>query len=113
MNPYHFYQGYVPQQPDWYTQYSYNPYFQQEPLKEEYEERQPLERRVSALERQNEEQSREITRQNEEIQRINREINRLNQNDERHTRRLNRLNQRLRAVENRLHIPFSASEDGF
>lgn len=58
-----------------------------------------LERRVSALERQNQQMSREITR--------------LNQVVERHTRRLNRLNQRLRAVENILRIPFSAMEDGF
>lgn len=58
-----------------------------------------LERRVSALERQN--------------QQLQREINRLNQVVERHTRRLNRLNQRLRAVENILRIPFSAMEDGF
>ena len=60
-----------------------------------------------------EEQKEESKRTNEKIQRKNRESNRLNQNDERHTRRLNRLNQRLRAVENRLQIPFAASEDGF
>ena len=37
----------------------------------------------------------------------------LNQTVERHSRRLNRLNQRLRAIEDRLRIPFSPQEDGF
>lgn len=109
----------VPQQEDYYSQYPPNSEFQQY----EHEDigRQPqLERRVRQLERQNEQQvqelsrlSQEIIRLNKEITRINQEVIRLNQNDLRHTRRLNRLNQRLRAVENRLNIPFSASEDGF
>ena len=34
------------------------------------------------------------------------QVRRLSQAIEIHTRRLNRLNQRLRAVENRLNIPF-------
>lgn len=137
MNPYGYYPEYVPQQQVEYNpeQLEYvsqqDPYYSQYPLNpsiQQYEQvdivRQPtnqaLEKRVRQLEKQNEEQVRELTRLNQEITRLNREIHRinqeiirLNQNDLLHTRRLNRLNQRLRAVENRLNIPFAASEDGF
>lgn len=58
-----------------------------------------LERRVNELERR--------------VNQLNREVNQLQQIAERHSRRLNRLNQRLRAVENKLSLPFTALEDGF
>ena len=119
MYPYDYYYGVTPQQVGVHMPFP-------NPLTYEQNERQPpqqiraLERRVTALERQNEQQVREITRLNNELRRQNQEINRvsnqfnqLNQTVERHTRRLNRLNQRLRAVENRLTIPFSPLEDGF
>jgi small-conductance mechanosensitive channel len=124
MNPYQFYQGYVPQQTDYYMNYQYNPYQPQQVQDQFDPDRQPpqfqsLERRINALERQNEQQSRELNRQNQEIRNLrrelnqtNQEVNRLNQVVERHSRRLNRLNQRLRTVENRLNIPFTA-QDGF
>lgn len=124
MNPYDFYYQYAPQQPT-HNPYEYNPYTE----KQTDFDRQPqaLERRVSALERQNERQvqelsrlnnvtrehTRELNRQNREITRLNEQVVRLNQTVEQHTRRLNRLNQRLRAVENRLSISFTPVEGGF
>ncbi|WP_090832471.1 MULTISPECIES: hypothetical protein [unclassified Bacillus (in: firmicutes)] len=84
-------------------------------------DRQPnLERRVSALERKEEQNSREIERLNRENNQQQRAIERLtnqnqqqNQEIERLNRRLNRVNQRLRAVENRLNIPFTPFEGGY
>lgn len=121
MNDYEFYAGYDQQQLEHYLPYEYNPYYMyQQELSELGRQPQALEKRVTAVERQNEVQTRELNRQNEEIKRldkeiirINQEISRLNQSIIRHTRHLNRLNQRLRVVENRLNIPFSATEDGF
>lgn len=120
MNPYNQY--YNSHQFDPYTQYD----FQQLDVNDPYRQ-SALERRVSALERQNEQQTRELNRQkreierqnteiarlNREIGRINQEIIRLNQNDEKHARQIKRLNQRLRAVENRLNIPFTAGDGDF
>ncbi|MGD6816386.1 hypothetical protein ACQCVE_04815 [Metabacillus sp. 113a] len=109
MNPYQMYSGYGPQQADYSMIYPYQiPAYSYG----QNVDRQPLERRVSALERQNDQQAREINRLNQQVTRLNQEVNRLNQVQERQARRLNRLNQRLRAVENRLSIPFLA-EDGF
>ncbi|OIK08375.1 hypothetical protein [Bacillus sp. MUM 13] len=120
MNPYGYYPEYIPQP----AQHVYSQPFPQLEEQVYYNRRPPqnqgLERRISALEAQNENQVRELNRLNQEILRlnkeilrINQEINRLNQNDEAHTRRLNRLNVRLRAVERNLKIPFTASDDGF
>ncbi|WP_419882959.1 hypothetical protein ACN6MY_04720 [Peribacillus sp. B-H-3] len=122
MNPYgYYYPEFIPQP----AQHVYSQPFPQLEEQVYYNNRRPpqnqgLERRISALETQNENQVRELNRLNQEILRlnkeilrINQEINRLNRNDETHTRRLNRLNVRLRAVERNLKIPFAASDDGF
>ena len=104
MYPYGYYPEYLPVQSETYVPYDYS-YTDQQDVYDVYDidrqrpQIQDLERRIRQLERQNEIQSREITR--------------LNQTVERHSRRLNRLNQRLRAIEDKLRIPFSPLEDGF
>jgi uncharacterized coiled-coil protein SlyX len=115
MNPYHYH---VLQQI--YNDQYFDPY-------REPPQAQGIEKRVSTLERQNNQQikelsrlSEELARQNKEIHRLNGEVNRLtheltrlNDINVRQSRQLNRLNTRLRVVENRLTIPFTPSEGGF
>lgn len=121
MYPNDFYYGLAPQHFGSYMPSQVtDPHEQNDLYRQQPQQVRELERRVNTLERQNEEQITELTRLNNEIRRLNREIirinqeiNRLNQNDERTFRRINRLNQRLRTVENRLTIPFHATEDGF
>lgn len=95
---------------DYYSHgYSYYPYDEME------DDRQPqLVRRIEQLEAENRRQVQEITRLNNEIQRLNREIRRINQEIARmnqvnveQSQRIRNLHERLRAVENRMNIPFT------
>ncbi|WML50073.1 hypothetical protein RCG23_09615 [Neobacillus sp. PS3-34] len=127
MNPYEYYQGYIPQQSGHFIGYGLDPYQAHQvdsmqnqqlhfnpnfPTQNQFEpDRQPpqfqgLERRLNALERQNERQTRELTRLNNEVEQQAQQIERMN-------RRLNRVNQRLRVVENRLHITFTPFDGEF
>ncbi|USK40342.1 hypothetical protein LIS77_07550 [Cytobacillus firmus] len=110
MYPYGYYQGYLPHPAAHFT-----PEYEIQQFEQYDTDRQPpqLERRVTALERQNQEQSREITRLNRQLVNLTDQVRMLNQTVDRHTRRLNRLNQRLRAVENRLNIPFTPFDGEF
>lgn len=119
MYPYDYYYGVTPQQVETHMPFP-NPLAYEHNDRQQPQQLRPLERRVTALERQNELQVKEITRlnnelrrQNQEINRVSNQVNQLNQTVDRHTKKLNRLNQRLRAVENRLTIPFTPVEDGF